>query len=232
MESNCSGSCNDIGNKSDFARRILSPVIMQQLSDRFRKFLPVIVDVETGGFNEKTDALLEVAAIRIEMNDDGMLVPGAQFADHILPFEGARCEEAALKVNGIQDPYHPLRKARPEKEVLNDLFELVGQWTEEQQCTRAILVGHNAFFDHKFLFEAARRCGIEQPPFHSFSTLDTVTVGACVYGETVLSKVAIAAGIKWEDNRAHSAIYDAEATALIFCHACNQSTPQSTPQSR
>lgn len=190
------------------------------ISARFRRFLPVIVDVETGGFNEKTDALLEIAAVAVQMDAEGELSPGEKFADHVLPFEGARCEEAALKVNGI-DPFHPLRAARDEKDVLRDFFDAVGKWTAKQGCTRAIMVGHNTFFDHKFISEAARRCDVGPSPFHSFSTLDTVTLGACLYGETVLAKVAVAAGLDWQESEAHSAIYDADITAQIFCDACN-----------
>lgn len=192
-----------------------------EMSARFRKFLPVVVDVETGGFNEKTDALLEVAAVAVDMDKSGVLSPGERFACHILPFEGAVCSEASLKVNKI-DPYTPLRAARDECAVLHEFFGMVEGWNKNHGCTRAIMVGHNAFFDHKFIFEAARRCGIKQPPFHSFSTLDTVTLGACFYGETVLSKIAHVAGIAWNEKEAHSAIYDADITAQIFCTVCNQ----------
>ena len=191
------------------------------MSDRFRKFLPVVVDVETGGLDSRTDALLEIAAVVIDMDESGQLQLGERFADHVLPFEGARCDDASLKVNHI-DPYHPLRLARDEKEVLTELFAWVSRWVAHYRCTRAIMVAHNAFFDHKFVFAAAQRCGIKQPPFHSFSTLDTVTVGACAYGETVLAKIARAAGVEWNEDEAHSAVYDAEVTAQIFCGACNR----------
>ena len=36
------------------------------LCDRFRGFYPVVIDVETAGFNAKTDALLEIAAITLK----------------------------------------------------------------------------------------------------------------------------------------------------------------------
>jgi ribonuclease T len=47
-----------------------------RMARRFRGFLPVVVDVETGGFNSRTDALLEIAAVLIDMDDDGQLYPG------------------------------------------------------------------------------------------------------------------------------------------------------------
>ena len=45
--------------------------IMEQMTDynliknRFRGYLPVIIDVETAGLNAQTDALLELAAITV-----------------------------------------------------------------------------------------------------------------------------------------------------------------------
>ena len=39
------------------------------LKDRFRKFLPVIVDLETGGFNSSRNAILEIAIQLIDEDD-------------------------------------------------------------------------------------------------------------------------------------------------------------------
>ena len=41
------------------------------LSQRFRGYLPIVVDVETGGFNESTDALLQIAAVIIDIDQQG-----------------------------------------------------------------------------------------------------------------------------------------------------------------
>jgi ribonuclease T len=194
------------------------------LRDRFRGFLPVVVDVETGGFNAATDALLEIAAVMIRIDADGMLVRGATHREHVRPFEGGRLDPASLAVNGI-DPYHPLRIASMESDALGAIFGEVRRAVREEQCTRAILVGHNASFDLGFLNAAVARAGIRRNPFHPFSCFDTATLAGVAYGQTVLSRAAQAAGLEWDAGEAHSASYDAERTADLFCMVCNQFRP-------
>ena len=191
------------------------------LGNRFRGFCPVVVDVETGGFNAGTDALLEVAAVLVSMNDARQLFCQRTVAAHVRPFEGANLDPASLEVNKI-DPFHPLRIALPEEEALQKIFALVHKHVQQNQCTRAILVGHNAFFDLGFIKAAVVRTGIKNNPFHPFSNIDTVTLGALAYGQTVLSRIAVAANLDWETGSAHSAVYDAEKTAAIFCDVVNQ----------
>ncbi|MGH8403251.1 MAG: exonuclease domain-containing protein, partial [Gammaproteobacteria bacterium] len=141
-------------------------------SQRFRGFLPVVVDVETGGFNPETDALLEIAGVLIDMDDAGLLHRGATIAYHVQPFEGANLDPAALAFTGI-DPHHPLRPAIPERDALQRLFREVRTSLHQYDCTRAILVGHNAFFDMNFLNAAIARSSIKRSPFHPFSSFDT-----------------------------------------------------------
>lgn len=192
-----------------------------RIAERFRGFLPVAVDVETGGFNAATDALLELAAVMIEMGPGGELRPGANFRYHVQPFHGSRIDPASLAVNGI-DPHHPLRPAMPEKEALTQLFREVRRAVRDAGCTRAILVGHNASFDLGFLNAAAARTDIKRNPFHPFSSFDTATLGGVALGQTVLSRAVTAAGLDWDPSGAHSAIYDAERTACLFCTICNR----------
>lgn len=191
------------------------------MAGRFRGFLPVVVDVETGGFNADTDALLEIAAVTLRMADNGDLVIDATYAYHVKPFEGANIEPASLEVNGI-DPHHPLRPALPENEVLNRVFREVRRAVKEQGCTRAVLVGHNAHFDLGFLNAAVARAGIKRNPFHPFSVFDTATLGGVALGQTVLRRAAEAANIPWDSGAAHSARYDTERTAELFCNIVNR----------
>ncbi|MFU8895742.1 MAG: ribonuclease T [Gammaproteobacteria bacterium] len=191
------------------------------MAQRFRGFLPVVVDVETGGFNPRTDALLEIAAVLVELGPDGNFVPGETFRYHVKPFEGANLEAASLEVNGI-DPHHPLRPALPEHDALQRIFREVRRAIREHDCSRAILVGHNAFFDLHFLNAAIERCGIKRNPFHPFSSFDTATLGGIAYGQTVLSRIVSAAGLEWDSGSAHSAAYDARITAEVFCRIVNQ----------
>jgi ribonuclease T len=194
------------------------------IADRFRSFLPVVVDVETGGFNARTDALLEIAAVLVDPQADGSLIRGETFRYHVTPFEGANMEPASLAVNGI-DPNHPLRPAIDERDALQRIFREVRRAIREQGCTRAILVGHNAAFDLGFLNEAMKRTGIKRNPFHPFSCFDTATLCGVAYGQTVLARAVKAAGMLWDESQAHSAAYDAEITADIFCDVVNRFRP-------
>lgn len=192
-----------------------------RIADRFRGFLPVVIDIESGGFNHLTDALLEIAAVMIEMTPLGELRPGATHRYHVQPFHGSRLDPASLAVIGI-DPHHPLRPAMPEKEALTQLFREVRKEVRDRQCTRAVLVGHNASFDLNFLNAAIARTDIKRNPFHPFSSFDTATLGGVALGQTVLSRAVVAAGLEWDPASAHSAIYDAEKTAALFCIICNR----------
>jgi ribonuclease T len=200
------------------------PESYQKISQRFRGFLPVVVDVETGGFNPATDALLEIAAVLIEIQEDGSLKRGETYRHHVKPFDGARLDPASLAVNGI-DPWHPLRPAVDEKDALAAIFKEVRSCVRDQDCTRAILVGHNSSFDLAFVNAAAARAGIKRNPFHLFSSFDTATLAGVAYGQTVLSRAAIAAGLTWDAGSAHSAAYDAQRTADLFCAICNEFRP-------
>lgn len=191
------------------------------MKQRFRGYLPVVVDVETGGFNEKTDALLEIAAVLVDFDEQGKLYCADSFSTHVTPFEGANLEPKSMEINGI-NPDNPLRAARAEREALQYVFQPIRQAVQDAGCTRAILVGHNAFFDLKFVHAAADRAGIKRNPFHPFSCLDTVTLCGLAYGQTVLARAAQAAGIEWDTSEAHSAVYDTKMTAELFCRVINQ----------
>ena len=191
------------------------------LDKRFRGFLPVIVDVETAGFNPKKNALLEIAAIIVEFDGNGDLVVTERHSTHVLPFKNAELDEAALKFNGI-DPYHPFRMAVEESEALSLIFKPVRHAVKRNFCTRAILVGHNPSFDLGFLKAAITRTHHKRSPFHPFSTFDTATLGGLAYQQTVLAKIAQAAGLDWDSEQAHSALYDAEKTAEVFCSIVNR----------
>ena len=191
------------------------------MAQRFRGFLPVVIDVETGGFNARTDALLEIAAVIVTMDEDGRLMAKETISYHVKPFEGANIDPAALEFTGI-DPYHPLRLAISEKEALENIFKGIRKALKEQGCRRAILVGHNASFDHGFVTAACERCDIKRNPLHPFSTFDTATLAGLAYGQTVLAKACEAAKVNFDASEAHSARYDTEKTAELFCKIVNR----------
>ena len=189
------------------------------IAKRFRGFLPVVVDVETAGFSPERDALLEVAAVTLQLDYQGLWQRDETHFCHLIPFEGANLDQKALDFIGV-DPYHPFRFAVSEAQGLEIIFKPIRYAVKKHKCTRAILVGHNPSFDLSFIKAAAHRTGIKSP-FHRFSTFDTGTLGGLVFGQTVLARAVQAAGITWDNSEAHSAIYDAERTADLFCTIVN-----------
>jgi len=195
--------------------------VKHPLNERFRSYLPVIIDIETAGFDAKKNPLLEIAAVIVEYDDNQQLVVTEDHAAHIIPFDNSILDPSALKFTGI-DPYHPFRMAVTEKEALHKLFLPIKHAVKRNLCTRAILVGHNPTFDITFLNAAIGRTKIKRSPFHPFSTFDTATLGGLMYQQTVLAKIGKAAGMNWDNEQAHSALYDAQQTAEIFCKIVNR----------
>lgn len=191
------------------------------LAQRFRGFLPVVLDLETAGFNARTDALLEVSAVILNMDESGTLYPEETHSFHIEPFEGANIEQSALDFIGV-DLESPERDAWPEEIALPELFRQIRRAIKLHSCTRAIMVAHNAHFDLGFINAAVNRCGLKRNPFHPFSCMDTATLSGLAYGQTVLAKACQTAGIAFDNSAAHSAEYDAEKTAELFCGIVNR----------
>ncbi|MEM6302003.1 MAG: ribonuclease T [Pseudomonadota bacterium] len=191
------------------------------MKDRFRGFLPVVVDVETGGFNAATDAVLEIGASLVRFDEQGLLQVHRTHSFNVAPFENANIESSALEFTGI-DPYHPFREAVSEKDALGELFRIVRKEIREQDCNRAIIVAHNAHFDAGFINAAVERCEIKRNPFHPFSYFDTATLAGLAYGQTVLAKSCHEAGIPFDNSQAHSAAYDTQRTAELFCGIVNR----------
>ncbi|WP_159715452.1 ribonuclease T [Blochmannia endosymbiont of Camponotus nipponensis] len=191
------------------------------LRARFRGFYPVVIDVETAGLNANTDALLEIAVITLKMDEYGWLCIDSALNFHIQIFPGAVIQPESLIFNGI-DLNNPLRTTVTEQEALHEIFKMVHQGIENQKCSRAIIVAHNAFFDHSFLMAAVERTSVMKNPFHPFVMFDTATLSGLVFGQTVLAKACACAGVFFDKNKAHSALYDTERTAMLFCELVNK----------
>lgn len=196
-------------------------ILKTPMAQRFRGFLPVVVDVETGGFNAETDALLEIAMVTLRFDDEGILHPHSSYSANIHPFDGANLEREALDFTGI-DPFDPERDAEFEIDALTTMFQMIRKEVKDQGCNRAILVGHNAHFDHGFLRAAVDRTGIKRDPFHPFSSFDTATLSAIALGHTVLARACRLADIDFDNRAAHSAAYDTQKTAELFCYIVNR----------
>ncbi|NIH16664.1 MAG: ribonuclease T [Buchnera aphidicola (Periphyllus lyropictus)] len=191
------------------------------LSNRFRTFYPVVIDVETAGFNPITDALLEIAVITLTMNKKGWLKTEKKIHFHIKPFQGSLIKKEALLFNKI-DPFNPLRGAVSEKEAFKEIFSIIYKGIKKYDCSKGIIVAHNANFDHNFIMAASQRIQSKNNPFHPFATFDTATLSGLAVGQTVLSKACRAIGLSFDNNQAHSALYDTLQTANLFCKIINR----------
>jgi ribonuclease T len=192
----------------------------KKMSERFRGYLPVVVDVETGGFDWNRHALLEIAVQPVDLDENGRLVPGEIASAHLVPAPGTEIDPKSLQVTGIRLD-HPFRLAKAEKDALDHVFAPVRAAVRKHDCQRAILVGHNAHFDLNFLNAAVARTQHKRNPFHPFSVFDTVSLAGIAYGQTVLARAVMAAGLNWNAEEAHSAVYDTERTAELFCKIVN-----------
>ncbi len=190
------------------------------LKNRFRKYLPVVVDIETGGFDPDTNAILEIAITLIEEKDKKLVV-GETYRHHITPFDGSIVEKESLEFTKIKLD-HPLRVSVSEIDALNDLFKIINKTKNKYKCSRAILVGHNAHFDSSFLTAAYKRNKIKKTPFHKFSVIDTVSLGVLATGQTVLARICDELDINYDNDEAHSAAYDSNVTANVFCSIVNK----------
>lgn len=193
----------------------------QLFKNRFRGYYPVVIDVETAGFNAQTDALLEIAATLTEMDEDGHIYSGETIHFNIEPFEGANLEASALEFNGI-DPFNPLRDAKDEKHALTEIFKAVRKRQKHYQCQRSVMVAHNSAFDMSFFNAAVARASIKRSPFHPFVSFDTTSLAGLTLGQTVLIKACHAADIAFDNKQAHSALYDTQKTAELFCFMVNK----------
>nr|WP_251357804.1 ribonuclease T [Kangiella sp. TOML190] len=191
-----------------------------EMKDRFRGFFPVIVDVETGGFEPRTDALLEIAAVTTRFDKQGRLEVANSHHFHVEPFAGANIEQKALDFTGI-DVKNPLRGAVDEKWALQEIFKKLRIEQKASGCNRCVLVGHNAWFDLSFVNAAVERTNIKRNPFHPFTSFDTASLSALVLGHTVLAQACELAHIPFSQKDAHSALYDAKKTAELFCYLVN-----------
>ena len=191
------------------------------LSNRFRGYLPVVVDVETGGLDSLVHPLLQVAAVALKIDENGTLVTDWEQSWDITPYTNAPLDPESLKINRI-DPWDTNRNDIPEREALQELFRRVSTTQKAHDCTRSILIGHNSAFDLRFIHQAATRSQIKRVPFHPFSSLDTCTLAAVACGQTVLAQACIKLGIDFDNNLAHEAVYDARKTAELFCLVVNR----------
>lgn len=190
------------------------------IAQRFRGYLPVVVDLETGGFDASQHALLEIAWAVVGY--DGSQLTVVERGDlAVEPHGDMRVEDASLAITGIvlDDPN---RNALSERDALQTFFRAIRRAVKAHGCSRALLVAHNAAFDHGFLRAAIARSEVKRDPFHPFTSVDTASLAALAVGHTVLEEACRRAGLAFDKERAHGAAYDTDRTAELFCFIANR----------
>ena len=165
-----------------------------------------------------------MAIVEVGFEEDRRLVPQNRWRQAVSPYPGSSVDPAALKVTGI-DPDDPNREAIDEAEAFRAMFRRIRRAVRQAGCQRAILVAHNAAFDQQFMQQAFSRNELKRSPFHPFSFIDTASLAAVSFGHTVLSEACSRAGIEFDTDRAHNALYDAEKAAELFCEIVNRWQP-------
>ena len=128
-----------------------------KLCERFRGFYPVVIDIETSGFDPNQNAILEIAAVTVTMDNEGWLLPDQTLHFHVNPFDGAihnahfdhsflmtSAERNKIKRN----PFHPF--ATFDTASLSGL--VFGQTVLAKACTAANIAfdlkeAHSALYD-------------------------------------------------------------------------------------
>ena len=192
-----------------------------EIKQRFRKYLPVVIDLETGGVDASKHALLQIAVVLLGWENDKLVQVGTHEWS-VEPHPDTELDPASLEITGI-DPFDTSRNAQNEEHAIRELFRLVRNHLKSLKCQRALLTGHNAHFDRTFLRVATVRNKVGRDPFHPFSVLDTVSLAALAYGHTRLDVSCQRAGIGYDKDKAHEATYDAKVTAALFCRIVNSS---------
>ena len=141
----------------------LQPGHHYTIAERFRGFLPVVVDVETGGFNAQTDALLEIAATIVEVDDDGLLTTGELRSTHVIPFKMPISTQNHSKSRALQTPTTRCALRARERCFRIHLQAHSGGGTQPSLHPRHF-GRHNASFDLSFINAAVARTGIKKNP--------------------------------------------------------------------
>ena len=190
-----------------------------RISERFRGFLPVVVDLETGGLDPNKNPILELACSFLNYEKE-KLVPHKSFSWDIKPQPNLEIDPSSQLLTGI-DPLSDIENRTDEKAAIKSFFKEVRRETKMNECTRAVLVAHNSVLDNSFLNAAIQRHRIKRSPFHPFTTFDTATLGGVAFGHTVLREACQRADIAYDEQSAHCASYDCEVTAFLFCKIVN-----------
>ena len=190
------------------------------MQNRFRGFMPVVIDVECGGFIPYRCTVGNCRSV-VGDSGDGSLAAWGNWRYHVQPFP-APTSNGVTRCDGLSILFTRYAQ-RFQRRSAHAIVQEISQAMKDNDCTRAILVGHNACFDLNFLNAAVARTEIKRNPFHPFSSFDTATLAGVAFGQTGYRsrfKRPESLGIR---TNAFGA-YDAQQTADCFARSANEGT--------
>lgn len=155
----------------------------------------VVYDIETTGLSGLFGRIIEIGAVKIK---NGTVIDSfSEFVNPEIPIP-----EKITELTGINDAM--VLGAGCERDIIPKFIEF---------CGDAILVAHNAKFDTSFIYQAAKRLGIEFTP----TFIDTVTFAWKLLPDAKNYKLdVIAKHLNLRGFNHHRAVDDAEILVEIF----------------
>ena len=165
----------------------------------------VAYDLETTGLSPKTDAIIEVGAVKV---CNGQVVESREFVfqEFVRPYKKGVREEITQLTGITKDD---VKEARQMWEVFPDFMEFAGD---------CVLVGYNNVkFDSRFLVRAGRYSNIimQNPQFDVMKYADEFKAALGITDEK-LSLETLSSKLGIENSEAHRALADAITTARVY----------------
>lgn len=162
----------------------------------------VVYDIETTGFSQKYDEIIEIAACKVR---SGTIIDQFEvFVNPERPIPAKITELTSITDEMVMD-------AKTTKEILPEFLEF---------CKGSILVAHNAKFDVGFIYAKLKKYGI---PYQEFPVIDTLNLFRAGYHQEVkaFNLKVLSKYFKVKQEQHHRAIDDTRVTALCFINMLN-----------
>ena len=183
--------------------------MLLSLLQKFKNIL--IFDIETTGFNPKTDEIIEIAMLKVT-DDNGTAQISEQYGKLVRLSENRRLPAKITELTGITET-QLAQEGLPKKDVCDKIADMLS-------CESPLLVAYNAQFDLCFLYYFLFQFG-KADLLKKIKMLDAMTVfkDRRPYPHKLID-AAEAYGLSLEN--AHRALDDTRVTFEILCEMAKE----------